>query len=106
MAAWSSVGCWRGSKRARCLNGVVNSCDSTGVPRAAVMRPSIPALPVPSTELVYFCRVADSAQSVIARAPALGGRVKYELCQSNPHVQSVLVHMEPFVRDDRASITA
>lgn len=30
------------------------------------------------------------------RAHALGARVKRELCASNLHVQSVLVHMEPF----------
>ena len=33
---------------------------------------------------------------------ALGGHVKYELCRSNPHVQSVLVHMEPFARSKLA----
>lgn len=31
------------------------------------------------------------------RSHALGGLVKHELRQSNPYVQSVLVHMEPFV---------
>ena len=48
---------------------------------------------------------ADPRMS-LERAHALGGQVKYELCKSNPHVQSVLVHMEPFARRDRASITA
>jgi cation diffusion facilitator family transporter len=32
----------------------------------------------------------------LEQSHALGGRVKHELCRSNPHVQSVLVHMEPF----------
>ena len=31
------------------------------------------------------------------RAHALGGRVKHDICKSNPRIQSVLVHMEPFV---------
>ncbi len=38
---------------------------------------------------------ADPAMS-LERAHALGGRVKSELLASNPHVHSVLVHMEPF----------
>ncbi len=38
---------------------------------------------------------ADPEMS-LERAHALGGRVKYELRRNNPHVQSVLVHMEPF----------
>jgi cation diffusion facilitator family transporter len=38
---------------------------------------------------------ADPAMSLDA-AHALGGRVKSELCAANPHVQSVLVHMEPY----------
>jgi cation diffusion facilitator family transporter len=33
------------------------------------------------------------------RAHALGGRVKHDICKSNPRIQSVLVHMEPFVAD-------
>ena len=32
----------------------------------------------------------------LEQAHALGGRVKHELCRSNPHVHSVLVHMEPY----------
>lgn len=34
----------------------------------------------------------------LEQAHALGGRVRYELTRSNPHVQGVLVHMEPFPR--------
>jgi len=38
---------------------------------------------------------ADPAMS-LERAHALGGLVKHELRRSNPHVESVLVHMEPY----------
>lgn len=39
---------------------------------------------------------ADPEMSLVD-AHALGGRVKYELRQSNPYVHAVLVHMEPFL---------
>lgn len=39
---------------------------------------------------------ADPAMS-LERSHALGGRVKRTLCQANPHVESVIVHMEPFI---------
>jgi cation diffusion facilitator family transporter len=38
---------------------------------------------------------ADGHMS-LDQAHALGGLVKHEICRSTPHVQSVLVHMEPF----------
>lgn len=38
---------------------------------------------------------ADPAMA-LEHAHALGGQVKHMLCSSNPHVQSVVVHMEPF----------
>jgi len=50
--------------------------------------------------------VQADPQMSLEQAHALGGRVKYELCGSNPHVQSVLVHMEPFARESRASVAA
>ncbi len=40
---------------------------------------------------------ADPMMSLEA-AHALGGRVKSELCTANPHVRSVLVHMEPYYK--------
>ena len=40
--------------------------------------------------------VQADPQMSLERSHALGGLVKHELRRSNPHVQSVLVHMEPF----------
>jgi divalent metal cation (Fe/Co/Zn/Cd) transporter len=38
---------------------------------------------------------ADPAMSLV-EAHALGGRVKRAICAQSPHVDYVLVHMEPF----------
>lgn len=40
--------------------------------------------------------VQADPEMTLSGSHALGGLVKYELRRSNPHVQSVLVHMEPF----------
>jgi cation diffusion facilitator family transporter len=42
--------------------------------------------------------VQADPQMTLEASHALGGAVKYQLLESNPHVQSVLVHMEPFTR--------
>jgi len=39
----------------------------------------------------------------LEQAHALGGRVKYEIRVSNPRVQSVLVHMEPYIQTEPGS---
>jgi divalent metal cation (Fe/Co/Zn/Cd) transporter len=61
---------------------------------------AIEKLAVRKTGLVYRVTLHVQADPTLSLSAAhtLGGKVKSEICAALPQVQSVLIHMEPYVQ--------